>query len=52
MDQNDRVYVEKLYVAIKRLRPIVRAIAAFDRDLGLRLSRHLDALEIDVRSSL
>ncbi len=52
MNQSDRVYVEKLYVAIKKLRPIIRAITAFDRDLGLRLSRHLDALDADVRSSL
>lgn len=52
MEQADRVYVEKVYVALKKLRPLIRVILTLDRELGLRLTRHLDALEAEVRASL
>lgn len=52
MDAGDRFYVEKLYVSIKKLRPLVRAILLFDRELGAKLSKHVDAIEIELRSVL
>lgn len=52
MDKPERVSVERLYVAIRKLRPIVRAIVIANPDLGYRLTKLLDGFEAEVRASL
>jgi hypothetical protein len=48
----EKATVERLYVATGKLRPLVKAISLFDRELGYRLTRLLDGFEKEIRRAL